>query len=100
MDRERAVRDHAARRDRFRWKGEWRSMPHEPGPLYDSFVVRLWQEAVSGRLLRAEVEHVQSGAVHVGRGVVPAWILDAFRACLRARSTADDAPDLPGRRTG
>jgi hypothetical protein len=28
---------------------------------YDTFVVRLWRDLVSRRVLRAEVEHVQSG---------------------------------------
>lgn len=28
---------------------------------YDTFVVRLWRDLVSHRVLRAEIEHVQSG---------------------------------------
>ncbi len=65
-------------------------MPREPGPAYDSFVVRLWRERASGRLLRAEVEHVQTGAVVVGRRIVPSWILDTLRSCLRGRALAGD----------
>jgi hypothetical protein len=57
-------------------------MPRAPGPNYDSFVVRLWHEG-GGRLLRAEVEHLQTGAIHVGRGIVPSWILGTLRACVR-----------------
>ncbi len=36
-------------------------MPNEAVHAYDSFVVRLWHEPVTGTVLRAEVEHVQGG---------------------------------------
>jgi hypothetical protein len=75
-------------------------MPHEPGPAYDSFVLRLWRETASGRLLRAEVEHLQTGAVHVGRGIVPGWILDTLRACVglsSPREGADRGGQHPGK---
>ena len=75
-------------------------MPREPGPAYDSFVVRLWREAAGGRLLRAEVEHLQTGAVHIGRGIVPGWILDILAACLLTRPPLDGALDEPVRRPG
>ena len=57
-------------------------MGHEPGHGYDSFVVRLWREAVTGVLLRAEVEHVQSGSVGVSVGASWDWIHDRLRASL------------------
>lgn len=37
------------------------SMTDERERRYDTFVVRLWRDLVSRRVLRAEVEHVQSG---------------------------------------
>jgi hypothetical protein len=41
---------------------------------YDSFVVRLWREEGTVRLLRVAVEHVQSDAVASARGVGIEWI--------------------------
>jgi hypothetical protein len=61
-------------------------MRHEPGHGYDSFVVRLWHEAVTGDLLRAEVEHVQSGSVDARVGVSWDWIRDWLRGCLNRHS--------------
>jgi hypothetical protein len=61
-------------------------MSNEPSPRYDSFVIRVWQEATTGRLLRAEVDHVQSGAVHVGRGTGLAWIQTTLHKVLGAES--------------
>jgi hypothetical protein len=55
-------------------------MRREPGRGYDSFVVRLWHEASTGNLLRAEVEHVQSGSVDVRPGGSLDWIRDWLRA--------------------
>jgi len=52
-------------------------------PRYDSFVVRLWHESVSGRLLRAEIDHVQSGAVQVGREVEMDWIPEMLRDAIQ-----------------
>ena len=49
-------------------------MSNDRAQRYDSFVIRIWQEAGTGRLLRAEVDHVQSGAVHVGRNTGLDWI--------------------------
>ncbi len=51
---------------------------HGAGPSgerrYDSFVVRLWREVGSRRLLRVEVEHTQSDGVASARGVEIDWI--------------------------
>ena len=58
----------------------------ESGPFYDAFVVRLWHLG-TGQLLRAEVEHVQTGSISNGRGVAPAWILRRLRECLDGRVT-------------
>lgn len=60
-------------------------MMREPERAYDSFVVRLWRDPASGRLLRAEVEHVQTGTISAERGVPPEWILDCLRSCLEGR---------------
>ena len=60
-------------------------MMREPERAYDSFVVRLWRDPASGRLLRAEVEHVQTGNISAERGVPPEWILDCVRSCLEGR---------------
>jgi hypothetical protein len=64
-------------------------MTDERGRRYDTFVVRLWRDLVSRRLLRAEVEHVQSGhrserrwrsaAGDDGGGDEWAWIVDQLR---------------------
>lgn len=55
-------------------------MRHEPGREYDSFVVRLWHEPATGDLLRAEVEHVQSGKVDARQGATWDWIGEWLRA--------------------
>ena len=65
-------------------------MSNEPSPRYDSFVIRVWQEATTGRLLRAEVDHVPSGAVHVGRGTGLAWIQTTLHKVLGAEFEADE----------
>lgn len=54
----------------------------EPGRIYDSFVVRVWREARGGRVLRAEVEHVQTAAVATEVGGGPEWIARALTDCL------------------
>jgi hypothetical protein len=53
-------------------------------PLYDAFVVRLWRDAATGRLLRAEVEHAPTGALARAAGVSTAWVLSQISACLAA----------------
>ena len=68
-------------------------MPRGPGSTYDSFVVRLWRERGSGRLLRAEVEHVQTGAVHIERGIASGWFLEILRGCLDG-SPSPAVPDV------
>jgi hypothetical protein len=57
-------------------------MDHQPGRDYDSFVVRLWREASTGNLLRAEIEHVQSGTVDARSGVSWDWIRERLHASL------------------
>jgi hypothetical protein len=70
------------------------AMGHEPGHGYDSFVVRLWRHAVTGTLLRAEVEHVQTGSVDSRVG--PSW--DWITAWLRdTDSQASAEPYEQGR---
>ena len=59
-------------------------MPNEAGHAYDSFVIRLWHEPVTGTVLRVEIEHVQGGTVTTGRRVAPEWILERLRDCLKA----------------
>ena len=51
-------------------------------PLYDAFVVRLWHEGTTGQLLRAEVEHVRTGALARAAGVPTGWVLAEIRARL------------------
>jgi hypothetical protein len=57
-------------------------MPNERAQHYDSFVIRIWQEAGTGRLLRAEVDHVQSGAVHIGRNTGLDWIQHTLQTVM------------------
>ena len=51
-------------------------------PIYDAFVVRLWREAGTDRVLRAEVEHVRTGALARAAGVPTGWVLAEIRARL------------------
>ena len=67
-------------------------------PRYDAFVVRLWREAATGPCLRAEVEHVGSGARVRAAAVPPAWVLRQILAHLRA-SPSPDAATTGDRRT-
>jgi hypothetical protein len=55
-------------------------MGHQPGHDYDSFVVRLWRDSGDRSLLRAEIEHVQSGRVSASVGHSWASIADALDA--------------------
>jgi hypothetical protein len=60
------------------------------GPLrYDAFVVRLWREAATGRVLRAEVEHARTGARARAAGVPTGWVLDQIRARLTEAPPGD-----------
>jgi hypothetical protein len=70
----------------------------EQTPRYDSFVMRIWHEAITGRLLRAEIDHVQTGAVYLGRDVLSDWILETLRnAMLQSgnHQTATTPSDFP-----
>ena len=60
-------------------------MGHEPGHGYDSFVVRLWHESGTGVVMRAEVEHVQSGLVDTHIGSSWEWIQERLHARLDGR---------------
>lgn len=65
--------------------------------LYDAFVVRLWRDGASGRLLRAEVEHAATGERTRATGPPQTWVLDQIRARLggdgeRLNPRAPDAP--------
>jgi hypothetical protein len=57
-------------------------------PEYDSFMIRVWHGAAGERVLRAEIDHIQSGAVYVGRDVPPDWIEQTVRATIRRRADA------------
>ncbi len=71
-------------------------MPSHPDARYDSFVVRIWHDQASDRLLKAELEHVQTGAVTVGRGVRPAWVLRALLKRLWSGPAVQDAIETAG----
>jgi hypothetical protein len=58
--------------------------------LYDAFVVRLWRDAGSGRIQRAEVEHVESGMVARAAGVSAGWVLTQIRARLGSRPAEEE----------
>jgi hypothetical protein len=71
-------------------------MSNDRGQRYDSFVIRIWQEAGTGRLLRAEVDHVQSGAVHVGRNTALDWIQHTLQTVMgNAGEPATEEADPP-----
>ena len=75
-------------------RGDLEDAPRER--RYDAFVVRLWHDRTTGRLLRAEVEHAASGECTRAAGPAEAWVLDQIRACLAAR-LGDDASPPPAR---
>ena len=67
-------------------------MGQQPGRDYDSFVVRLWHQAESNELLRAEIEHVQSGAVDTRLSASWEWLRDRLRAFVsRSNSNGGNA---------
>ena len=68
----------------------------EQTPRYDSFVMRIWHDAITGRLLRAEIDHVQTGAVYRGRAVLSDWILETLRdAMLQSGNHNTEPGDFP-----
>ena len=60
-------------------------MTADLGPRYDAFVVRLWRDAATGRLLRAEVEHAGTGGIARAADVTAGWVLRQIQACLTER---------------
>jgi hypothetical protein len=64
----------------------------EQTPRYDSFVVRIRHEAITGRILRAEIDHVQSGAVQIGREVEMDWILETLRNAMQRHDNRRTSP--------
>lgn len=58
---------------------------------YDSFLVRLWHDPETATVLRAEIEHVQSGATAVGVRAAWSWITDWLRDSLSQH--AETQPD-------
>ena len=64
-------------------------MSNDYSKRYDSFVIRVWREKASGRLLRAEVDHIQSGAVHIGRNTGLNWIQHTLNKVLGRDDEAD-----------
>ena len=62
-------------------------------PLYDAFVVRLWRDAATGRVLRAEVEHAPTGALARAAGVSTAWVLSQISARLAGPPTGGATGD-------
>ena len=75
-------------------RGEIGDAPRER--RYDAFVVRLWHEPATGRLLRAEVEHVTTGERTRAVGPGANWILDQIRACLDERLRGDEVAKTLG----
>ena len=64
----------------------------------DSFVIRLWHHPADGRLLRAEISHVQTGAVAIGRNVPMTWLIETLAQLRTARLSphpADSAGSNP-----
>jgi hypothetical protein len=59
-------------------------------PDYDSFMIRIWHGATGERLLRAEIDHIQTGAVYVGRQVLADWIEQTVRASIRQRADTSE----------
>jgi hypothetical protein len=45
---------------------------------YDSFVVRVWRHPGAGRLVRADIRHVQSGASDSAIDCDAGWISEAL----------------------
>jgi hypothetical protein len=76
-------------------------MRHQPGHDYDSFVVRLWRDSGDRSLLRAEIEHVQSGQVGASIGHSWEWIADALDAAATPDTGARSSPPAePARAEG
>ncbi len=65
-------------------------MTAELGPLYDAFVVRLWRDAATGRVLRADVEHAGSGSLARAAGVATDWVLHQIHECLKEHLAQED----------
>ena len=61
-------------------------MADDFGPHYDSFVIRLWYAKTPDQLLRAEIAHVQTEAVYVGRGVSSEWIGDTVKKAVAEKA--------------
>ena len=64
----------------------------------DAFVVRLWRDATTSRLLRAEVEHLATGELTRAVGPAPGWVLARIRACLEERPLDDGGAQAGMRR--
>jgi hypothetical protein len=71
-------------------------MTRDPGPRYDSFVLRLWRSAADDRVLQVKIDHIQTSAVYIGRDVTFEWILDTLgRAVATAPNMSQhDSADL------
>ena len=68
-------------------------MAENSEPVYDSFVIRLWHTSTTDQLLRAEIAHVQTEAVYVGRGVNLEWISDTVKMAIAAPAKRGGAVD-------
>ena len=71
------------------------------GPRCDAFVVRLWRDAATGHVLRAEIEHVWTGVLTRTADVTAGWILRQLRHHPADRMAeevvgAESAPGVPG----
>ncbi len=71
------------------------------GPRCDAFVVRLWRDAATGHVLRAEIEHVGTGILARTADVTADWILRQLRHHPADRTAdeavgAEPAPGVPG----
>jgi hypothetical protein len=73
--------------------------PAPDDPQYDAFVVRLWCNATSQRVVRAEVEHVRTGALTRAANVPAEWILSQIVTHLQdtRQGEANLAEESPAR---
>jgi hypothetical protein len=67
---------------------------------YDSFVVRLWTDRMREVLLRAEVQHVQTGLVEQGLDVTASWVHQAILHLLDSGVDGTDRSEAPSTESG
>jgi len=52
------------------------------GPIYDSFVVKIWHDAGAVGWRRVEIQHVQTDLTEAVRDVEPEWLWRALLALV------------------